>query len=139
VADDRNIVLDAWIAVEELVAPAENENSGVEKDEQGEGECDAQGRQASRFYYRQDTETVRAHEKRLRTASVFSMTPWMDLRVLPKEEGQVPLRRELAVGNVQTGNFDKVTAERGRRDLPSPADNSRDEKEAFIIGVSYCP
>jgi hypothetical protein len=44
VAHDRDVVRDAWIAIEELVAPAENENSAIEKEDCGDTECDAQSR-----------------------------------------------------------------------------------------------
>jgi hypothetical protein len=44
VSDNGDIVLDAWIAIEELVAPAENENPDVQKEDCGDTECDAQSR-----------------------------------------------------------------------------------------------
>jgi hypothetical protein len=44
VSDDGDIVLDAWIAIEELVAPAENEHADVKKEDCGDAECDTQSR-----------------------------------------------------------------------------------------------
>jgi len=52
VSDDGYIVLNVWIAIEELMPSAENENSAKQKDDHGEGECDAQRRSSSLFNYR---------------------------------------------------------------------------------------
>jgi hypothetical protein len=49
VANDRNVVLDVWITIEELVSAAKNEDSGKQKDDHGESESDAQRRKARRF------------------------------------------------------------------------------------------
>jgi hypothetical protein len=43
VPDDREIVLHVWIAIEELVAPAKDENSAKQKNYDGESECNEQG------------------------------------------------------------------------------------------------
>jgi hypothetical protein len=53
VSDDGDIVLDAWIAIEELMAPAKDEESDAEKDDCENGERHAQGGHASLFDRRQ--------------------------------------------------------------------------------------
>jgi hypothetical protein len=54
VSDNRHIVLDVWIAIEKLVPPAEDENSGNQKDDHGESESDAQRRNACLFNHRNE-------------------------------------------------------------------------------------
>jgi hypothetical protein len=44
VSDNGHIVLDVWIAIEILVPPASNEESGKQKHEHGERESDTQRR-----------------------------------------------------------------------------------------------
>jgi hypothetical protein len=70
VADYGKIVLDAWIAIEELVPPAENDNAAIQKDDEGDSECDAQSRNASLFNHRYHKETVRLHAKRVSVLSI---------------------------------------------------------------------
>ncbi len=41
-ASDGHVVLDVWIAIEELVSPPENEDSCKQKYDHGESESDAQ-------------------------------------------------------------------------------------------------
>jgi hypothetical protein len=48
-SDDRKIVLDVWIAIEELVTPAEDVNSAKQKNDHGDRECDAQRRDTGLF------------------------------------------------------------------------------------------
>jgi len=61
VANDRNVVLDVWITIERLVSPAENKNSGQEKDDHGESESDAQCCKARRFNHSYQGRTIRYH------------------------------------------------------------------------------
>lgn len=49
VPDDRDIVLDARVAIEELVAPAKDEESDAEKDDCENGERHPQGGHTSLF------------------------------------------------------------------------------------------
>jgi hypothetical protein len=42
VTDDRDIVLDVWIAIEEFVSSAEDKDSTVQKDKNGNAESNAQ-------------------------------------------------------------------------------------------------
>jgi len=49
VSDDGYIVLDVWIAIEILVPPAEDEDSGVQEDKDGNAEGNAQRGNASLF------------------------------------------------------------------------------------------
>jgi len=51
VSDDRHIVLDVWIAIEELVAPTEDENAANQKDDHGESERHPQGRESGLLNY----------------------------------------------------------------------------------------
>ena len=41
-AEDRDIVLDVWIAIEELVSSAEDEDSNVQENNNGNAESNAQ-------------------------------------------------------------------------------------------------
>jgi hypothetical protein len=52
VPDDRHIVLDVWIAIEKLVSPAPDENSGEQKDDYGDSEYDAQRGHSGLFDHR---------------------------------------------------------------------------------------
>jgi hypothetical protein len=49
VANDRNVVLGVWISIEKLVSPAEDKDSGKQKDYHGESESDAQRCKGRRF------------------------------------------------------------------------------------------
>jgi hypothetical protein len=69
VANDGDIVPHAWIAIEELVASAINENPDVKKEDCGDTECDAQGWQARLFNRRQRQEIVRVHGEKARDAA----------------------------------------------------------------------
>jgi len=61
VASDRLVVLDVWIGIEELVSPAENEDSCKQKYDHGEGESDAQRGNAGGFNHSYQGGTVRYH------------------------------------------------------------------------------
>ena len=63
--DDGHIVLDVWIAIEKLVSPVPDKGSAEQKDDYGDGECDAQRRKASLFNYRYDEGNIHFHENRL--------------------------------------------------------------------------
>jgi hypothetical protein len=52
VSDSGNIVLDVWIAIEKLVSPAPDDDSGKQKDDHGESESDAQRRNSCLFNQR---------------------------------------------------------------------------------------
>jgi hypothetical protein len=41
VSDNRHILLDVWIAIEKLVSPADDENSGIQEDKDGNAERNA--------------------------------------------------------------------------------------------------
>jgi hypothetical protein len=49
VPDDGHVALDVWITIEKLVSPAEDKDSGKQKDYHGESESDAQRCKARRF------------------------------------------------------------------------------------------
>jgi len=51
-SDHGNIILNVWIAIKELVSPAEDEDSGKQKDNHCESESDTQRRNAPVFNHR---------------------------------------------------------------------------------------
>jgi hypothetical protein len=61
VASDGHVVLDVWIGIEELVSPAENEDSCKQKYDHGESESDAQRGNARGFNHSYQGGTVRYH------------------------------------------------------------------------------
>jgi hypothetical protein len=65
VADSGHVVLDVWIAIEELVSPAENEDSRKQKYDHGESESDAQRWNARGFNHGYQGGTVRYHANKL--------------------------------------------------------------------------
>src|ERR1700730_14318915 len=65
-----HVILDVWIAIEKLVAPAPDEGSGKQKDDHRDGECDAQRRNTSLFNYRYHHRTIRFHAKKLSALSI---------------------------------------------------------------------
>jgi hypothetical protein len=69
VPDYRKVVLDVWIAIEELVSPAEDDNAAKQKDDDGESECDTQRRNAGLLNRRYHKISVRLHAKRVRMIS----------------------------------------------------------------------
>jgi hypothetical protein len=76
VADDRYIVLDVWIAIEKLVPPAPDEDSGKQKDDHGESESDAQRRNARLLNHRYHQGTTGFMAKGYRCfQSVATMRP----------------------------------------------------------------
>ena len=52
VSDNRHIVLDVWVALEKLMAPAPDQDTGDHKHDHGESESDTQRRNARLFYQR---------------------------------------------------------------------------------------
>ena len=69
-SDDGYIVLDVWIAIEKLVPPAEDDNSGKQKDDHGESECDPQRRNARLLNHRYHQGTTGLHGERLPMLSI---------------------------------------------------------------------
>ena len=69
-SDDGYIVLDVWIAIEKLVPPAEDENSGKQKDDHRDGECEAQRRNARLLNHRYHQGTTGFHGKTLPMLSI---------------------------------------------------------------------
>jgi hypothetical protein len=49
VPDDRDVILNIWIASKELVSPPENDHAGKQKDDHSESESNAQRRNAGLF------------------------------------------------------------------------------------------
>ena len=82
-SDDRHIVLDVWIAIEELVALAKDENAANQKDDHCESERHPQRRETGLLNRRYQQTNIRFHEKNLATLSIgcrnasvgFSTTP----------------------------------------------------------------
>jgi hypothetical protein len=70
VASGGHVVLDVWIAIEELVPPAENKDSGKQKYDHGESESDAQRGNARGFNYGYQGGTVRYHANTLQMFSI---------------------------------------------------------------------
>jgi hypothetical protein len=66
----NEIVLDVWIAIEELVSLAEDDNAAVQKDQDCDGECDAQRWNASLFNHRHQRGTARLHVKPVPVLSI---------------------------------------------------------------------
>src|SRR5450432_156426 len=71
VSNDGHIVLDIWIAIEKFVSPAPEENSGQQKDDHRDSECDAQRRNASLFNHRYHKGTVCIHGKTVSVRSIL--------------------------------------------------------------------
>src|SRR5882762_6930728 len=69
VADDRDVILNVWIAIEKLVSPAPDEGSGKQKDDHGESESHTQRRTARLFNDRYQQRTVRYHAKNVPACS----------------------------------------------------------------------
>ncbi len=69
-SDDGDIVLDVWITIEKLVSPAPDEDSGQQKDDHRDGECDAQRRNAGLFNYRYHRGNIRFHGKSVPVYSI---------------------------------------------------------------------
>ena len=69
-ADSGHVVLDVWIGIEELVSPAENEDSGKQKYDHGESESDAQRGNARGFNHSYQGGTGRYHTNKLQMFSI---------------------------------------------------------------------
>jgi hypothetical protein len=65
VSDDGHIILNIWIAIEELVALAENQSAANQKDNDGNSEYDPQRRNAGLFNYRYKQRNIGFHAKKL--------------------------------------------------------------------------
>lgn len=65
VSDDRHIVLNIWIAIEELVALAEDQNAATQKDNYGDSECDPQRWDSGLFNHRFYHRKINFHRKSL--------------------------------------------------------------------------
>jgi hypothetical protein len=70
VADDWDIVLNIWIAIEKLVSPANDENADKQKDDRGEREDDAQCWDAGLFNHRCHNRIARLHTKPVPVLSI---------------------------------------------------------------------
>ena len=64
-SDFGDIIFNAGIAIEKLMAPAKDEKAGEEKGNHGETECDPQRRNTSLFNCRYHHENTRVHTKSL--------------------------------------------------------------------------
>jgi hypothetical protein len=69
VSDDGHVVQHIWITIEKLMSPAPDENSGKQKNDHGNRECDAQCRNASLLNHRYHKGAVRLHAKRVAVLS----------------------------------------------------------------------
>jgi len=69
-SDFGDIILNAWIAIEELVAPAENQNAAKQKNNDGDRERDAQGRDSGLFNHWYHHGNIRFHRKSLPRLSI---------------------------------------------------------------------
>jgi hypothetical protein len=70
VSRNWKIVLDVWVAIEKLVAPAPDEDSSKQKDEHRDRECDPQRRNARLFNHRHPNEAVHVHAERVSARSI---------------------------------------------------------------------
>jgi hypothetical protein len=83
VSDFGHIILNPWIAVEELVTLAEDQNAAHQKNNHGDSEYDPQRRDSGLFNHGYHHANIRFHRKSLPTLSIgcryasvgFSTTP----------------------------------------------------------------
>jgi hypothetical protein len=77
VSDFRHIILNPWIAIEELVALAEDQNAANQKDDHGDSEYDPQRRDSGLFNNRYQQGNIRFHRKSLPTLrSIAAARRW---------------------------------------------------------------
>jgi len=99
VSDFGDIIFNAWIAIEELVTPAEDQNAANQKDNHGDSEYDPQRRNAGLFDHWYHHGNIRFHRETLPTVSIGCRAASVGFSTTPEEGIATPSSEVNAQGD----------------------------------------